>query len=102
MDGAMFVWSERGVRGGAGCAHLTTTKPCLAAKQQQTDVARRLPRHGRRRAARAGQGQGRRQRDGLQTHVLGSWSGGADLRWKTPSTKTPFFPLQVIKKWGGL
>ena len=36
--------------------------------------------------------------DRHETHVLGSWSGGADLRWKTPSTKTPFLPLHVMKK----
>ncbi len=31
----------------------------------------------------------------LSTYVLANCMGLAPFRWKTPSTKTPFFPLHV-------
>ena len=33
-------------------------------------------------------------------YILGSWRGAAPFLWNTPSTKTPFFPLQIMKKLG--
>ncbi len=35
-----------------------------------------------------------------QTYVLGNSRGGAPFRWNTPSTNTPFFPVQFIKNAG--
>lgn len=34
------------------------------------------------------------------TYDLGNCNGGAPLRWKMPSIKTPFFPLHFMKKFG--